>query len=452
MTKTKEQKILHEALMFYNATDKRPNTMRFSIRMTDEIDPDLLQAAAQKCMKRYPYFTVELVYKDGEYTLVYNSRPIVVSPEWDRMVLGSEMTNYHLAAFSYHKKWLNIDITHALTDGTGVYNIARTLLYYYCTAKYDADISGEGIMLAGDEIPDEEWVHPALKFNDIQPRIPAQMPRALSLFRMSGGDAPDCPDALNHHNAPDHIDAPDHHDTPDQHMVYRISTDEKDFIDFVKEIEGTPGTVVAALMDKAVASCHPDSEEAIRIILSVNMRKALGAPLAHHPLVGGVMLECGSKAGPLSLKEQVRMYRSAVAEQTKEDIVIAEAAGQNYFAQHLMSKKTNEERIVLATEHAIRTDGAITAGVSYTGKTDLGQIEQYIEVFRNLTNSIYMTPLLELSAVSGRFAIDFIQPFEDERYIKAFSKELDKCGIEYSMCPGEKMILPKIKLPWNTEA
>ena len=420
-----EQKILHEALMLYNATDNRPNTMRFSIRMKDEIDPDILRMAAQKCMKRYPYFTVELVYKDGEYTLVYNKRPVVVSPEWDRIVLGCEMTNYHLTAISYHGKWLNIDISHAITDGTGVYNIARTLLYYYCKAKYDADISREGILLTEDEILNEEWEHPALKFKDVQARIPAEMPRAMSLFKMTG------------------VDAPDHH------MVYRISTDEKDFIDFVKEIHGTPGTVVAALLDRAIASCHPDSEEAIRIILSVNMRKALRAPRAHHPLVGGVWLERGSRSDALSLKDHVRMYREAVAEQTKDDIVIAESAGQKKFAEYLMSKKTDDERIALATEHAILTDGAITAGVSYTGKANFGQIEQYIEEFRNLTNSIYMTPLLEMSAVSGRLAIDFIQPFEDERYIKAFSKELDKYSIKYIMSPGEKMILPKMKLPWN---
>jgi hypothetical protein len=393
--------------------------------MTDDIDPEILKAAAQKCMERYPYFAVELVHKDGEYTLVHNSRPVVVSDEWKNTVLCSEMTNHHFTAFSYHGKWLNIDISHAITDGAGIYNLTKTLLYYYCTAKYDADIPTEGIMLAGDEIAQEEWEDPALRFSDIVPDSPPEMDEALSLFKETGSKA------------------------PAHHMIYSISADEKEFIDFVKSIDGTPATVVSALLYRAIASCHPDTKKAIRTVLTVNMRKALKAPLAHHPLVGGVMLTCDDLTGQLSLKEQVKMYRKAVAEQTKDDIVIAAAAEQRSFSKYLMSRKTDEERAALATEHAIQTDSGATAAVSYTGKASFGQIEKYIEECRELTNSIYMTPLLELAAMGDRLSIDFIQPFEDERYVTAFAKELDKCGVRYSMRPGERMILPKIELPWS---
>lgn len=421
--------------MLYNATDSHPNTMRFCIRLIDDVDPDILREAVTKCMERYPYFTVELVYKDGEYRLIHNSRPVVVTHRWDRVVLCSEMTNYHFTAFSYDGSWLYIDISHAITDGAGIYNMTKTLLYYYCTAKYDADISPEGIMLPGDEISQEEWEHPALKLKDIPPRSHVDMPRAMSLFQKSRA-------AAQEHLAQEHP-------IPKHHTVCSISTDEQAFMEFVRSVGGTPGTVVSVLLARAIAACHPDSEEEIRTILSVNMRKALKAPLAHQPLVGGVMLAYDKQTACLSLKEQISIYRKAVAEQTKDDNVIAEAAGQRDFIEHLLSKKTDQERIVLATKHAIQTDGAITAGVSYTGKASYGQIERYIEECRELTNSIYLTPLLELAAMGGRFFIDFIQPFEDERYINAFAKELEKWGVDCTMSPGEKMILPRIRLPWR---
>lgn len=53
-----------------------------------------------------------------------------------------------------------LDVFHGMTDGTGAYEILRTLLYYYCSERYQAAPGGEGIRLTGDEIPMEEWADP----------------------------------------------------------------------------------------------------------------------------------------------------------------------------------------------------------------------------------------------------------------------------------------------------
>ena len=50
-----------------------------------------------------------------------------------------------------------------MTDGIGAYEVVRTLLYYYCSERYNVRLKEEGIRLAGDEIRVEEWDDPVVK-------------------------------------------------------------------------------------------------------------------------------------------------------------------------------------------------------------------------------------------------------------------------------------------------
>jgi len=86
----------------------------------------------------------------------------------------------------------------------------------------------------------------------------------------------------------------------------------------------------------------------------------------------------------------------------------------------------------------------ISGVVSYVGKANFGDSEKYITDFRTTTDSV--TPILiEISAVNGKFYLDFIQNFKDERYFNAFKKELDNLKIRYEVKDLIKLDLPRIK-------
>ena len=71
-------------------------------------------------------------------------------------------------------------------------------------------------------------------------------------------------------------------------------------------------------------------------------------------------------------------------------------------------------------------------------------MEKYITDFKTIISSVI--PLgIEISAVNGKFYLDFIQNFEDERYIKAFKEELDSLKIKYEVKDVNKLDLPKFK-------
>ena len=157
-----EQKLFTELRPLYITDKKSPNEIRLRIRMRDLIEPTVFQNAVDMTMQRYPYFLVELKKKDGEYILAENHRPVVISDSLHGVELNSAQSNYHMIAFCRQDNWFILDIFHGITDGTGAYELVRTLLYYYCSERYQVTLNGEGIRLVGDEISPEEWNDPVV--------------------------------------------------------------------------------------------------------------------------------------------------------------------------------------------------------------------------------------------------------------------------------------------------
>jgi len=418
------QKIFREAMGLYNSTERLPNVIRVGIRLRKAIDPDILRYAVDRCAERYPYFCVQLEKKDGDWVLAPNERPVVLSDSREGTRLGSEEAHRHLMAFSYNGGWINFDISHAITDGTGAYEVVRTLLYYYCSRRYEAELSPEGIRICGDDIDRAEWDDPVLSLTDVEARQPADIGPSLCLADESG------------------IEISDHH------RVWDIAIDEKEFMRFNHENDGSPGTMTSLFLSRAIERLHPDAGAGLRVLLAVNMRRALKAPLTHHPLVGGAVLEYRPEMRKWPLDRQATAYRGMVFAQMMDEHVLAEAAGQRAMAEMILSQGTDRERRELAEKSASVTDSIITAGVSYVGKGNFGDAERYVRDFRLHTNSICRTPLIEISAVNGRFILSFIQPFRDDRYLRSFLAELDDNYVYYDLMDEGEMILPGVDLPF----
>lgn len=204
------------------------------------------------------------------------------------------------------------------------------------------------------------------------------------------------------------------------------------------------------ILSRSIAELFPNAHDVIRIILCVNQRKALHAPLAHQSLVGGALLEYGENLRHLPLKQQIQAYRNMVFAQTDEDNVLAGISSVVGLTNKLLSKNTTKERIALASfadEMARRTG---TACVSYVGKANFMEAEKYVQEFHLWTYSA-LPITIEISAVNGKFTFDFIQHFQSPIYVEAFLKELDKHGISYGFQDGIMEELPNIKLQWNQE-
>ncbi|MBO6178192.1 MAG: hypothetical protein J6O04_03355 [Selenomonadaceae bacterium] len=419
-----EQKLFTEILPLYKSKENNSYSIRIRIRLTDPIDADALRNAVDTTMKRYPYFSVRLIKKGDEFVFADNQSPVVIANTPKGTELNAAESNYHMISFSGYDNWIVMDVFHGLTDGTGAYEVIRTLLFYYCSDRYNATLSRQGIRTLDDKISLEEWECPVMKAENLPTPRHYEMPASLN----------PCAAA----NLP----------VEKYSAVYCITVRESEFMQFNKENGASPGTMVSLLLSRAMAKLFPDAREAIRIILCVNQRKALRAPLAHQSLVGGALLEYGADLRRLSLPQQIKAYRKMVSDQTKEEKVLSGIASVVGLTKMLLSKNTDEERTGIAAYVDKMAANTGTACVSYVGKANLGEAEKYIQEFHLWSyNSLPVT--IHISAVNGKFTFDFIQKFNSPIYINAFLKELDERGISYDFQDRMLEELPNIKLPWR---
>ena len=407
----------------YLTSKEHPKVIRLQVRMRDWIDGEILEKAVHTTMKRYPYFCVRLKREGNRYSYEPNDEPVVVSHSRSGVALNCEQSNFHMLAFSRYDDWLTMDIFHGLTDGIGAYEIMRTLLYYYCSQRYGAMLKSDGIRLAGDTIMPPEFENPAHKAGLPLPEKKAYA-SALNLVTEGGLEA----------------------DT--EKTVYSLAIPETEFMRFSSENDGSPGTMVALLFSRAVAALYPDCKDTIRVALCVNQRGALKAPLAHQCLVGAAMLEYKQRMRAFSLERQATVYRGMVFAQTIDERILDGVARQRRLGEQFEACNTEGERFALAKAISENTSRVQTALVSYVGKANYGEAERFIEDFRTLTCA--QTPvLIEISAVNGRFVLDFIQHFSNPIYVHAFISQLEENGIRFALRDIKPLELPEVRMDYN---
>ena len=419
-----EQKLFTELRTLYSLNWGKSNVIRIRIRMRDLVETDSVQYAVETTMKRYPYFCVELK-KAEEYYFAQNDRPVVITNSLSGVELNTAESNYHFVSFSWKDNWIIMDISHAITDGMGAYELIRTFLYYYVSSRYGVELASEGIRLAGEDISTAEWEDPVLKTQNLPVPPRHEMPKALDLIEKAG---------LENDKIP---------------TVYSIAVPEDEFMRFNIQNDGSPATMVSLFLSRAIAKLYSDCEDVIRIAMTVNQRKALKAPLAHQTLVGGVMLEYKEKMRYWSIDRQATAYRGMVFAQTMDEAVLAGVASQKGINQMILSKQSDQERRAIAQMIGNMANRILTATVSYVGKANYKEAEKNIRDFRTWTNGSGNYILIEIAAVNGRFTLDFTQPFTSPLYVKAFVKELEENGIIYDLQDVMKLDLPDIKLPWR---
>ena len=419
-----EQKLFTEIIPLYRSRKDNPYTIRIRIRLQDAVDPVVLRRAVDTTMKRYPYFCVKLQTRGAGFIFTENQEPVVISNSKQGVTLNSADSNDHLLSFSCHDDWLFMDIFHGLTDGAGAYEVIRTLLYYYCCQRYNVTLSTAGIHIMGDKISLEEWECPVTKARNLP--TPRRHEWTKTLLPGIAANL--------------QMESPDY--------VYSLLLAEDDFMRFCKENGGSPGTMVSLLLSRSLARLYPHAAESIRIILCVNQRQALHAPRAHQSLVGGAFLEYDEPLRKLPLPEQVKAYRNRTAAQENEEMVLSGVAHMAGLTKMLLAKGTHKERLEMMAKVDEAANRFAAANVSYVGKANFGEAEKYIKEFHAWSATV-MDITIQISAVNGRFTLDFMQKFESPVYLNAFLRELADNGIVYELQDKQIRSLPAFRAPWQ---
>ncbi len=418
-----------ELRTLYEATNENPRTFRLTIKLKDMVDEAVLVRAVRATMERYPYFRVRLGIDENEAYFEDNPLPVPVLHTDHPIMLGSYETQGHLIAFCWWKNKVHIDAWHALTDGGGIYHLLNTLLYLYCSEYYGRELSSEGVWLAGDEVSPDEWADPGRgEIAESSPLVKKWSDRGFQLA--DGGIA--------------HV--------TNRCLTYNLRISEEEFMRFNISKEGSPGTIVALFLSRAIASVHPKTDDPVVIALCVNQRRALRAPLAHQSLVGDARLVFHERMKSMDFATQETCFRGMVAAQTDEGMVRREIKEYQELMEELKGMPTHDERHAHCVRLADKKSQMFTATVSYVGKSSFGDAEFYVQEFHALPSTALpscATPLtLEMSAVNGCFYVNFIQYFEEDAYLRAFISQLRENDINYDVLYQEYTNYPGFVCPW----
>jgi len=107
---------------------------RFACELYEDIDEEVLQEALNKTLEEYPLFLSSLKKGLFWYYLETSSIMPVVTKEKQRIC--EQMPYDLLFRVTYYKKRINLEVHHALSDGTGTLNFLKSLISNYLIKKH----------------------------------------------------------------------------------------------------------------------------------------------------------------------------------------------------------------------------------------------------------------------------------------------------------------------------
>ena len=398
--------ILHVYGPFGAGTDY---TVRLTVRVRDDVDGSVLQEALTKTQSRYPYFSVRMLRGEDEFYYEDNPSPVVLHHTDERISLNSEGSNYHVWSVCYNGDRIHLDFYHGIADGTGMYMVLSTLLYYYCNKRYGLS-DHSGIRTLEDPIRPEETTDPY----DLLPKLDLsalkipEMPPVFTLIE-DGGLTPS-----------------------GSTLVWDIEVPEGDFVRFSSANDASPGTMVSILLARAIDAVFPDRIKALMNGYVINGRPMLGANQSHHNCVTTVMFPYTDRVKALPFDRQCTVHRGTTFIQSDE-----------LHVRKSMTVSANRFRMIGQTpgiEAKEQAFGQIIKGatrrfthiVSYVGKWKYESLSPYILEFRTHVPGANGL-LAEISAVNGKILISIHQKFTEDIVIKEFLHQLDENGIMHSI-------------------
>jgi len=134
-----------------NHDNRNSQSLRVSFTLDQDIEPAFLQQALEATLTTMPQIHVRL--RRGffwHYLETAKVKP-VVSVESDRpcpVLYGGKLGSYYHYKVSYYGKRINVDMFHAIADGTGAFHFIQVLTLNYLKLVYPEEF--ENVSLASD--------------------------------------------------------------------------------------------------------------------------------------------------------------------------------------------------------------------------------------------------------------------------------------------------------------
>ncbi|MDF2485035.1 MAG: hypothetical protein K0R46_1203 [Herbinix sp.] len=129
-----------------NTNEKDTKVFRFTCELKEEIEQETLQKALDKALPMFPVY--QSVLRRGMFWYYFDSTDAKPEVMEERKLPCSMLYKQNrrnlLFEVSYYNRRINLEMYHALTDGTGALGFLKTIVYYYIMLKHEGDFK-EGL-------------------------------------------------------------------------------------------------------------------------------------------------------------------------------------------------------------------------------------------------------------------------------------------------------------------
>ena len=418
-----------DSYLLYEYMDKVPFTVRMKVLLDAPVDRAMLTDAAQEAIGRLPYFSVKVGLDEGQnYTLEHNDRPIAVLPEKDeRLALGSDAVNGHLFAITYRENCVFFNYSHALCGAAGGLFWAKATLYQYMIKKYGPLEAPGDVKLPGTPVADGE-----LFFPDAD-----ELPDDEPIAHYMGGDT-----NLHLGRFLKYLFNPFAKDC----YYYQVEIPVKDFMDYAARIDGSPNTILTAMMFKASSRLFKEKKGTfLSGRIAADYRKDIGAELSYRDFVRFAHVRYEWSMKDESIQKLNIRARGALIAQNQPELSFERFRRLDKAHKGIDGQPNLKAKKQFAAKNStFRSDPRDTYTVSYAGKTDWGGMGEHIKGFYTITDGDLM---IEVNALKDTFCITFQLINKDQKPLDLFCQVLRQENIPYSVSERYTRYMPKIELP-----
>lgn len=361
-------KLDNAAKVFPALADKRDSRVfRFSCQLKEEVDKDCLQEAALRTLEEFPTFTNIIRHGMFWYYLEESDLKPVVHEE-DRQVcsrLYDRNVHHLLIDISYYKCRINLEVFHAITDGTGALMFLKTMVVNYLQLCHGEELEGKEFSLGIDSSFKEKESDSFSQYYEKPDKNTGRMSflgeKSVPIFHFREPAAPDC-----------------------RQFVTEGRVSAKRIVAQAKEERATVTVFLTALLIQAIYDeMEPrEKKKAVRIMIPVNLRSFFPSGTVRN-FFGLIPVTYDRKRQGEKLEDVIAAVSETFKEELTKEKMEQTIAGQVSLEKHIAARAVPLLIKDLGMEISSRIAAARqTMYLSNLGRVTMpGPLAGYVELF-----------------------------------------------------------------------
>lgn len=392
-----------------------PKVFRIACELFETVDREVLQKALDAAIERFPLYKSAL--RRGVFWFYFETSDIQPTVEKENNPVCAPIYRKYernlLFRVFYYKKRINLEVFHALSDGTGALWFMKTLVYHYLVIKHKNELEGKVQELnynaSISEKMDDSFIRHYPGWDLKQQFIwNKKEDKLVNAYHIKG--------SKNEEN---------------RVKVIEGSMSAKEVLDRARKHNTTLTVLLASIFIASIYQDMPMRKKRYPVVLSIpiNLRQFFKSETARN-FFSTMNVGYSLKNKDVDLDEVIGSLNERFKRELTEERL-------NRHLNWLISLERNPlarvvplplKKISLRIGNMVM-DLGITAAVSNVGRIDMpSEFEKYICQFSIIPN--VKRPQMAICTYADRLVVTFASPFRETELQKTFFRVLSEMGIK----------------------